>query len=60
MKNSGKVRNGALKREVQASSAHQGPVVPSRPTKAHNGKTGVQINPDNTFTILPVDPEDLP
>jgi DNA-binding transcriptional MerR regulator len=58
-KNGSKGRD-APKREVQAAGVKQGSGVPSIPTKAHKGKAGVQINPDNTFTISPVDPEDLP
>lgn len=37
---------------------------PSLPTSplpgASKSKTGVQINPDNTFRIEPIDPDDLP
>jgi hypothetical protein len=34
--------------------------VSSAPVKAKSGKPGLQINPDNTFRIAPVDPDDLP
>jgi DNA-binding transcriptional MerR regulator len=30
------------------------------PVKPKNNRTGPLINPDNTFTITPVDPDDLP
>jgi hypothetical protein len=32
----------------------------SIPAKTGIHKTGLQINPDNTFTIRPIDPDDLP
>jgi hypothetical protein len=37
--------------------------VPAKPqvvAMTATGRTGVEINPDNTFKIRPIDPEDLP
>lgn len=36
------------------------PVVSTQPTQSKNVRAGTQINPDNTFNITPVDPDDLP
>ena len=40
--------------------AKQKPEVPVIPVKPKNKRSGPQINPDNTFNITPVDPDDLP
>jgi hypothetical protein len=50
----------AAKREIPAIGAEQEPRDSSIPPEPLAGKAGVQINPDNTFTIRPIDPDDLP
>ena len=44
----------------KGEGAKQKPEVPVIPVKPKNNRAGPQINPDNTFNITPVDPDDLP
>jgi hypothetical protein len=55
-----KSKENAPKREISGTSAQQRPEASFTPAKPKSGKPGVQINPDNTFKIAPIDPDDLP
>jgi hypothetical protein len=48
------------KHETAGTTAGRKPEVSFTPARPKNTKTGLQINPDNTFEISPIDPEDLP
>jgi hypothetical protein len=45
------------RRELFSAASEDGKEIQIR---AASGKAGLQINPDNTFTIRPIDPDDLP
>ena len=53
-----KDKKNDLKRETL--SAKREPIKPIIPVKPKSSNTGTQINPDNTFKIAPIDPDDLP
>jgi hypothetical protein len=55
-----KSKENAPKREISETSAQQRSEASFTPAKPKSGKSGVQINPDNTFNIAPIDPDDLP
>ena len=48
------------KHEISVASIMQETEVPVIPIKLKSSKAGPQINPDNTFRIAPIDPDDLP
>jgi hypothetical protein len=54
-----KTKENALKHEISGTSAKQEPEIPFVPAKPKMNP-GVQMNPDNTFKIAPIDPDDLP
>jgi DNA-binding transcriptional MerR regulator len=53
-------KENTSKREISEASVRQEPKVSFVPAKPKSGKPGLQINPDNTFNIAPIDPDDLP
>lgn len=55
-----KPKENSPKGEISETSAKQEPEVSFAPVKPKSRKPGLQINPDNTFEITPLDPEDLP
>ena len=48
------------KHEISRTNGKQESEVSFIPVKKKSGKSGLQVNPDNTFKITPVDPDDLP
>ena len=56
---SGTAKKG-IKPRISEASVKQRAEIPVIPTKAKNDRSGLQVNPDNTFTIAPIDPDDLP
>ena len=58
-----KLKENAPKHEFSGVSANEVKREPGNSVisvKLKNSKSGPQINPDNTFKIAPVDPDDLP
>ena len=55
-----KTGDNISKHKVSRKNEKQELEIPITPAKTKSGKTGLQINPDNTFRIMPVDPDDLP
>jgi hypothetical protein len=55
-----KPKENAPKREISGTNAKQEPEASFAPARPKNRKPGLQINPDNTFRIAPIDPDDLP
>lgn len=58
----GSMIGDASKHEVSATDTKEkrNPVPSVSPVNPVSGKTELQINPDNTFKISPIDPDDLP
>ena len=55
-----KAREDVLKNKALEVDAKQKPGFSFAPAKPKSGKPGLQINPDNTFEIAPIDPDDIP
>ena len=53
-------RENISKQELSRISEKQEPEVSFTPVKARSGRPGLQVNPDNTFRMKPIDPDDLP
>ena len=48
------------RRDVSEAGVKQKPEIPFTPAKSKSSRGRLQINPDNTFNITPIDPDDLP
>jgi 2-keto-4-pentenoate hydratase/2-oxohepta-3-ene-1,7-dioic acid hydratase in catechol pathway len=55
-----KTGENVSKHEASVVNVRQRPEVPFIPVKPKNNSSRPEINPDNTFTIKPINPDDLP